>query len=238
MNPDRLAELEQERGFLLRSLADLEREHDVGDVDDADYSTLRAGYTTRAAQVLRSLAAGTDSLPQSGPRRTRRVALVVAGTLLVGLAAGFSLAGALGQRQPGQSITGGQVNDVAAKLSQAQQLLGTDPPAAIRLYKQVLDAEPDNVEALTYSSWLVVLQGSAQQDQSIIDSGIESLQVVSRIDPTYADAHCFLGIALGRLSTVPDKAAAANAVQECLDNNPPAAMRTMIAGLLDELQSE
>ena len=33
---DRLAALEEERRFLLRSLTDLEREHDAGDVDDLD----------------------------------------------------------------------------------------------------------------------------------------------------------------------------------------------------------
>ncbi len=37
---DQLAEREEERRFLLRSLADLEREHDAGDIDDADYATL------------------------------------------------------------------------------------------------------------------------------------------------------------------------------------------------------
>ena len=33
MNPDRLAELEEEQRFLLRSLSDLEREYEAGDVD-------------------------------------------------------------------------------------------------------------------------------------------------------------------------------------------------------------
>ena len=52
---ERIAELEEERRFLLRSLEDLEREHDVGDVDDADYSTLLDGYTVRTAAVLREI---------------------------------------------------------------------------------------------------------------------------------------------------------------------------------------
>ena len=34
-----------ERDFLLRSLEDLEREHDAGDVDDADYAALKDDYT-------------------------------------------------------------------------------------------------------------------------------------------------------------------------------------------------
>ena len=36
MNPDRLAELEEERRFLLASIRDLDRERSVGDVDEAD----------------------------------------------------------------------------------------------------------------------------------------------------------------------------------------------------------
>ena len=36
MNPDRLAELEEERRFLLSSIRDLDREHAAGDVDEAD----------------------------------------------------------------------------------------------------------------------------------------------------------------------------------------------------------
>jgi hypothetical protein len=37
VNPDQLAELEEQRRFLLRSLTDLDREHQYGDVDDHDY---------------------------------------------------------------------------------------------------------------------------------------------------------------------------------------------------------
>ncbi|MGI8686678.1 MAG: tetratricopeptide repeat protein [Acidimicrobiales bacterium] len=48
--------LEEDRAYLLRSLADLEREHDAGDLDDADYLALKEDYTARAAQVLRALA--------------------------------------------------------------------------------------------------------------------------------------------------------------------------------------
>ena len=64
MNPDRLAELEDERRFLLRSLRDLDAEHAAGDVDDHDYATLRDGYTKRAADVLRAIEAGRAGMPQ------------------------------------------------------------------------------------------------------------------------------------------------------------------------------
>ena len=61
--------LEEERDFFLRSLRDLEVEHDAGDIDDADYDALKDDYTVRAAAVIRQLAgedpAGAD-LPASG----------------------------------------------------------------------------------------------------------------------------------------------------------------------------
>ena len=49
LNPDELARLEEERKFLLDSLRDVERERAAGDIDDADYATLKSGYTQRAA---------------------------------------------------------------------------------------------------------------------------------------------------------------------------------------------
>jgi tetratricopeptide (TPR) repeat protein len=48
-------ELRGERDMLLRSLEDLDREHDAGDLSDKDYELLRDRYTARAASVLRAL---------------------------------------------------------------------------------------------------------------------------------------------------------------------------------------
>jgi hypothetical protein len=60
------AELEEERDFLLGSLRDLESEHEVGDIDDADYVTLKDDYTARAAAVLRALS-GERPEPSPSP---------------------------------------------------------------------------------------------------------------------------------------------------------------------------
>ena len=73
-----LAELEEERRFLLRSLADLEREHDAGDIDDVDYATLRDGYTVRAAAVLREIDGGHANLPAKARRRWGRTLAIAA----------------------------------------------------------------------------------------------------------------------------------------------------------------
>ena len=56
-----MSALEEDRDHLLRSLDDLEREREAGDIDDADYVTLRDDYTARAAAVLRALAAAVPA---------------------------------------------------------------------------------------------------------------------------------------------------------------------------------
>ena len=50
-----LESLEQEREFLLRSLADLDSEYEAGDIEDDDYRSLTNDYTARAAAVLRAI---------------------------------------------------------------------------------------------------------------------------------------------------------------------------------------
>ena len=79
MNPDRLAALEEERRYLLRSLRDLDVEYEAGDVDDTDYETLRDDYTKRAADVLRSIESGRTALAARPPRKwTTTIATTVA----------------------------------------------------------------------------------------------------------------------------------------------------------------
>ena len=70
LDPDALAALEEERDFLLRSLDDLEREHDAGDVDDVDYAELKDDYTARAAAVLRAIDDRRALASQSRPSRS------------------------------------------------------------------------------------------------------------------------------------------------------------------------
>ena len=75
MNPERRQQLEDEKSFLLQSLADLEREHDAGDVDDDDYVALKDSYTARAARLIAELEQGSTPTPNT--RRRRNVAWVV-----------------------------------------------------------------------------------------------------------------------------------------------------------------
>ena len=67
-----------QREFLLRSLEDLELEHEAGDLDDADYNALKDEYTARAAAALRAEPAAATPRPpreprMAGPRRGARL---------------------------------------------------------------------------------------------------------------------------------------------------------------------
>ena len=223
MDPDRLAELEEERRFLLRSLADLELERGAGDVEEADYVVLRDGYTARAAVVLRSIEQGQSALQTRAPRNWARLVGVAVGVVIIAVVAGFLVARSSGQRLPGDTITGGTSPDqVAVLLSEARSLLGTDPAGASQRYLAVLSIEP-------YTGWLLAI---STQNQSAADAAAtlaiakKDLERAIEVDPTFPDPHCFLAVIAARFEK--DVSTAKVRAQECLDNNPPADMRGMI----------
>src|SRR6187431_3135823 len=142
---DALAELEEERRFLLRSLADLEREHDAGDIDDVDYATLRDGYTVRAAAVLREIDGGRANLPAKTPRRLGRTMAIAAVVVAASIGIGFALAAAWGERESGQEITGFTPGDDArVLLANARDAMNSgDFALANSLFGQVVQMERD-----------------------------------------------------------------------------------------------
>ena len=233
MNPDRLADLEEERRFLLRSLADLDREYVAGDLDEVDYHTLRDGYIARAATVLRTIEEGAAQLAVRGTPRPGRVAAWVVGTIVVAILSGWLVALSSGQRAPGQVITGGIPGDeVSSKLAEARVLLGTDPASAATKYTEVLELDTGNAEALTYSGWLVAIQGFQQGVPDLVDIGTATLRKAIDSDPTYADPHCLLAVSLGRFTQPPAVVEARQQAQACLDNNPPADMVGLVEQFL------
>lgn len=233
-DPDRLAELEEERRFLLRSLADLEREYEAGDIDDVDYRELRDGYTVRAAATLRAIEEGRAALPDRPPVNWRRRLITVA--VVVGLVAvvGWALAASSAQRLPGQQITGLDPRSERQQLvTQARMLQFSDPLEAARLYGLVLDGEPDDVEALTYRGWTLALSTVNEADRELVtDRLLESVELLARateVDPDYPDPQCFLGIIQFRFLELPE--AAAPYVDACLAADPPADVRSLVESL-------
>ena len=240
MNPDQLAELEEERKFLLRSLVDLEREHSVGDVDDVDYHELKEGYTVRAAATLRAIDEGRNTLPPKPKGNWSRRLLMLGGVVVSVLAIWWALA----TWSPGQEITGLDPRSEQQQLmAQARAIQFQSPGEAADLYAQVLAADPDNVEALTYRGWTLALDavqaGGADSSDASDDvvaelrDAIDSLSKATDLDPTYPDPKCFLGIVNFRILRQP--AAAQPWVEACLAANPPSDIRDLVAGMNEEI---
>ena len=235
MNPERRQQLEDEKSFLLQSLADLEREHDAGDVDDDDYVALKDSYTARAARLIAELEQG--SIPTPNTRRRRNVAWVV---LVVVLAAvsGVLVARTSGERRTGEGMNG-TIDDgsVSSLLIQARSMGMSDIPTVLDLYSRVLAIEPDNIEALTYFGWFTVLSATQETDTEVagqrLESGLVLLRQATIADSTYPDAHCFLGISFFRF--LDDAEAAKGEVDACLAANPPAEVATLVQGLSDQI---
>jgi len=236
VNPDQLAELEEERRFLLASIRDLEREHTAGDVDDADFRALRDGYVARAAAVLRQIESGRSALTARSARPWWRRALVPVVTVALGLGLGLVVRSYAGQRLPGQSLTGGQELDrVSELLAIGRSTLQSDAVRAQEAYQQVLALEPDNAEARTYLGWLVVLDSRGSGDAEQLQQGIELLQVAIEADPTYADPHCLLAVATGRFMDPPDASIAIAEANVCLASAPPGGLAPMVQAIIDDL---
>lgn len=233
MTPDRLAELEEERRFLLRSLRDLDAERSAGDIDDADHAELRDGYTKRAADVLRQIDAGRDALPARRPSSWPRRLAVVAAVIVVAAVAGVLVARTSGQRTPADAATRAE-RDVAVLLSEARQLLAVDLGQAQQRYQQVLDQRPDDPEALTYNAWLLFI-GSRGADATLAETATgtarQQLQRVIELDPTYPDPHCFLAVIAANVDD--DAATAEEEVDACLALDPPSLVRQLVESLLD-----
>jgi tetratricopeptide (TPR) repeat protein len=208
--------LEAERDFLLRSLDDLEANHDAGDMDDETYERLRADYTARAAAVIRTLRDGVDSRPDTPrPSRRRRVA-VVSGLVAFAVAASVALAAGLGARLPGQTVTGNtqskagdsreagfkaavqaRPNDPQAHLAYARYLLAAQNYAeAIKQYDATARLDPKNAEARAYGAWIVFLADLPDEALTRVDAAIAA-------DPRYPDAHFFKGMILFRGKSQP-----------------------------------
>jgi tetratricopeptide (TPR) repeat protein len=200
LSPDRLVELEEERDFLLASLADLEAEHAAGDLDDADFEQLHADYTVRTADLIRQIEDRNAKVAAAGrPRSTGTTIAWIVGLLIFAVGAGWLLAQAVGERGIGDELTGAIDASPRQRVFECQQL---DQQGAIQeaneCFSDVLVEDPRNVEALTYRGWLLVrTAGSAQRigadDEAaeILISAKASLDEAIEIDPSYPDARAF-----------------------------------------------
>jgi tetratricopeptide (TPR) repeat protein len=237
MTPDRLAELEEERRFLLRSLADLERERDAGDVDDVDYEALRDGYTVRAAATLRAIDDGRAVLPNKPKPDWRR--RVFSGVVIIALVSvvWWALAASSAERFAGQVGTGlDPRSDRQILVSQARSIQLERPGEAAGLYARALELNPLDVEALAYRGWTLALDARNQIDSSAaaeqLRTAIDSLLLAIETDPTYPDPQCFLGIVYA--SQLGQADLGLPFIDRCLESDPPTDVRGLVVNLRSE----
>jgi tetratricopeptide (TPR) repeat protein len=212
--------VEDERDFLLRSLRDLEVEHEAGDISDDDFARLRDEYTVRAAHALRA----AEAPPPHVGRSPRLVALVVLGVLAVAITAGVLVAQSSGERVAGRAITGVAPPTVPPDdLTRARQFFSERKfPDALKLYDKVLAGEPNNVEALAYRGWLLFQASPAE----LTDRALQSLDRAVLADPRFPDAHFFRGWVLHHGKN--DPAGAVPEYRAFIATNPPAEFRQRV----------
>jgi hypothetical protein len=238
----RLGALGEERSFLLRSLSDLEREHAAGDVDEADYVTLKDDYTIRAAAVLRALdASGTTSVPRPR-RRPSKLLAAIAVTTAAGLGIGWLLSTSIGERQAGGTVTGGvtPLDDVQSLLSQARSAQMSDPQRALQLFTQAIDKDPTNVEARTYRGWtaaLLALQADPGSDIASVSTllAAKDLAAAVTMSPNYPDAQCFTAIVKFRLQH--DAVGAKPFYDRCASSALPSVVSSFVSGLGADIEA-
>ena len=183
--------LEEERDFLLRSLDDLEREREAGDIDDADYEALRDDYTVRAATVLRSLDA--HAVLETEPARPkRRVVLWTVGIVAFAVLAGIGVAFSSGRRDAGSFASGDPARGASENIARADQFMSEDKLGdAIAEYTKALERQPSNVRALTYRGWLYFQTDDLTKAWADLDAAVN-------VDATFPDAHVFRAIIFNR----------------------------------------
>jgi tetratricopeptide (TPR) repeat protein len=186
LDPDTLAALEEQRDFLLRSLEDLEREHDAGDVDDHDYASLKDDYTARAARTIRAIEAHHARAAAARPTRSwPRTVATIAGVVAFAVLAGVLVARFAGRREAGDALTGDIRESTRTQLDNGRLALQQERyDDAIAIYDEVLADQPDNVEAMAYKGRAQIGNGDMEGVLTLIDA--------AEADPDYPDTHYFL----------------------------------------------
>jgi tetratricopeptide (TPR) repeat protein len=145
-----------------------------------------------------------------------KVAAGVAGVVLIAGSASWAVAASSGTRLPGQEITGQALGSEA--VAQHIQNATTDAErsdivGAIKEYQKVLAADPNQVQALTGEGWLLAETGQP----GLLKQGLALLTRAEQVQPAYAPAHVYRGIAL--LSEA-DYGDSMPELQWYLDHNP------------------
>jgi tetratricopeptide (TPR) repeat protein len=262
IDEDRQA-LAEERDFYLRSLRDLDTELAAGDIDPADYRSLKEAYTARAASTLRALASIDDrgAIPSSNgngsthdqvptnsasnDRRTgqaissagaswrRRVAVGIA-VVMIAAGASWAVVASSATRLPGEEITGKALGSQAI----AQEL------------SKAAQAEERGDQLSAVKDYQTVLGADPNQPEaltgegwllaqtqqpSLLRQGLMMLESAEKVAPDYAPAHVYRGIAL---LSEGDYSGAVPELQWYLNHNPDPQLVPRVTQALQNAQSK
>jgi cytochrome c-type biogenesis protein CcmI len=197
-----------QREFLERSLEDLERERDAGDLSDRDYAQLKADYERRLEG---------DEPPPRPPARPGFVVASVAFVVVVAVAAGVLVAQAVGRREDGGTITGGgpvaattppQGEAPAASLPEDLARCTTLPGSeAIDCYTAYTDANPDDPAGYTQFGLFAINNGIQSGSQELLDAGESFLRRALELEPDDVEARVYLAVVLDRTGRADEAAA-------------------------------
>lgn len=221
-------ELESERAFLLRSLDDLDDERANGNIDDETYRVLHEDYTARASAVIRSLEGDLDpdvalatAETEAPPAPARLKWITIGGVVLFCVVAAVLLATQVGQRRPGQTITGNaqvtkpQSNAIpdtyGAHVAAARQALqNQDFQGAVEQYTAAIRNDPKQAEPYAYRGWVSVLVARAVQDAGsrdlLLQKATKDFDKALAVDPNFFDTYFFKGYTLFQVENKPGDA--------------------------------
>ena len=242
--------LDEELGFVFRSLVDLDQEHEAGELSDDLYRELVDDYTTRAAELLAAVNASTSAARAGTPARPRARRVLTGMAALAAAAVGaLLLVGALRPRAPGATVTGNteaavsgaeaerraldaavteRPDDVAARLALARALLDSgNAAAAVQQFDEVAARDPSNAEARAYAGWIVHLAG-------LPDEGLRRVESAIAADPAFPDSYFFRAMMLRARN---DGAGAADGFRRYLELAPrDAPLRADVEAALAEVE--
>lgn len=225
-DPDTVAYLEDQLQQLLVSLDDLDAEFAAGDLESDDYESLKADYTVRVADTMRRLERQKAVVDQGRRYSPRQLVIIGAAVLVFAVGAGLLLARAAGERGVNDALTG-EIDESSRQRTAECQQMGMQQGqllAALECFDGVLEQDPENVEALTYRAWFLVLASSSSPDiepaqaEELTASAAVYLDQAITIDPSFPDARVFRAVVHDRMG---EGDAVCAQLAELADLNPP-----------------
>jgi tetratricopeptide (TPR) repeat protein len=178
---DAREQLAEDRRAALRTLRELEFEHDAGHVSDADYADLRARYEAETAIILAELdrlgpapaspgpAAPTPSAPPRGFRHPAAIAVSAVGLVVFGVALGVGIVrytepdASAGASMPGsRPLAGGGEMPSAANAPRG--------PVTPEILQGMLQAARASLFARRYNEAIAAYQAVLKRDPNNVDA--------------------------------------------------------------------